>query len=53
MTNPLLARDLLIPFDLIKTEHVDTGIREALARAEAELAELTSFTGQRTYANTF
>jgi oligopeptidase A len=53
MMNPLLARDFLIPFDLIQTEHVDTGIREALKRAEAELNELTNFIGQRTYANTF
>jgi oligopeptidase A len=53
MTNPLLSRDFLIPFNTIQTEHVDTGIREALARAETELTELTNFTGQRTYANTF
>jgi oligopeptidase A len=52
MTNPLLSRDFLIPFDKIKTEHIDTGIREALKQAEVELNELTSFTGQRSYANT-
>lgn len=53
MTNPLLSRDFLIPFDTIHTEHVDAGIREALAQAETELSDLTDFTGQRTYANTF
>jgi oligopeptidase A len=53
MTNPLLSRDFLVPFDSIHTQHIDTGIREALARAETELSDLTSFTGQRTYANTF
>jgi oligopeptidase A len=52
MTNPLLSRDFRIPFDEITTEHIDTGIREALTKAEAELNELTDFTGQRTYANT-
>jgi oligopeptidase A len=53
MTNPLLSRDFLIPFNAIQTQHIDTGIREALAQAETELSSLTSFTGQRTYANTF
>ena len=52
MTNPLRSRDFLIPFNKIKSEHVDTGIREALQQAERELSELTSSTGQRTYANT-
>jgi oligopeptidase A len=52
MSNPLLSRDFLIPFDEIKSEHVDAGIREALKTAENELAEITSFTGQHTYANT-
>lgn len=52
MTNPLRSRAFLIPFDEIKSEHVDNGIREALKTAEAELAEITDFSGQRTYANT-
>ncbi len=52
MPNPLLFRNFLVPFDEINSEHVDTGIREALQEAEATLAELTAYTGQRTYANT-
>jgi oligopeptidase A len=52
MSNPLRSRSFLIPFEQIKSEHIDAGIREALQTAEAELAELTAFTGQRTYANT-
>ncbi|MGL4611398.1 MAG: M3 family metallopeptidase [Trueperaceae bacterium] len=50
--NPLLSREFRIPFHAIKPQDVDTGIREALGQAEAELAELLAFTGQRTYANT-
>ncbi len=52
MSNPLLSRDFLIPFDKINSEHIDTGIREALQEAECKLSELTTFAGQRTYANT-
>jgi oligopeptidase A len=52
MSNPLLSRDFLIPFDEITSEHIDVGIREALQKAESELAELTASTIGRTYANT-
>jgi oligopeptidase A len=52
-TNPLL-RDapLPVPFHQIRAEHVGPGIRAALARAEAELAELVDAPGERTYAGT-
>ena len=52
-TNPLLQDEPLpIPFHRIRAEHVAPGIRAALARAEAELAELVAAPGERTYTNT-
>ncbi len=50
--NPLLSREFLIPFDEIKPEHIEDGVREALANAERELDELVSLKEQRSYANT-
>ncbi len=52
-TNPLLrAEPLPIPFHQIAAEHVVPGIREALARAEAEMDALVAGPGERTYENT-
>ncbi|HEX5725360.1 MAG TPA: M3 family metallopeptidase [Longimicrobiaceae bacterium] len=50
--NPLLARELPIPFSRIRPEHVVPGVRQALAEAEAELDALAALPGPRTYANT-
>ncbi|HEX8691775.1 MAG TPA: M3 family metallopeptidase [Longimicrobium sp.] len=52
MTNPLLARELPIPFDRIAVEHVVPAFRQALAEAEAEVEALVADTGPRTYENT-
>ncbi len=38
--NPLLEEEFKIPFRSILPEHIEPGIREAVARAERELAEL-------------
>ncbi|HVG45543.1 MAG TPA: M3 family metallopeptidase [Longimicrobium sp.] len=51
-TNPLLARELPIPFGRITPAHVVPAIRHALAEAEREVEELVAFPGERTYANT-
>src|SRR6202008_1819123 len=50
--NPLLSRELPIPFGRIPPEHVVPAIRHALAEAEREVEELAAFDGERTYANT-
>lgn len=51
-TNPLIRRELPIPFGRIAPEHVAPAIRRALADAEREIEELAAFDGERTYANT-
>lgn len=51
-TNPLLSRELPIPFGRITPAHVVPAIRHALAEAEREVEELVAFPGERTYANT-
>jgi len=51
-TNPLLSRELPIPFGRITPAHVAPAIRHALAEAEREVEELVAFPGARTYANT-
>jgi oligopeptidase A len=51
-TNPLLQRELPIPFGRIAPEHVRPAIRRALAQAEAELEEIITLQGERTYDNT-
>ncbi len=50
--NPLLTETFEIPFDRLRPEHVEPGIREALEVAQRELDELLAFKGKRTYANT-
>lgn len=49
--NPLLSQDFLIPFDQIKSEHIDSGIRQALRRAEQDLAAIIACK-DLTYKNT-
>ena len=50
--NPLLSQEFLIPFDDIRPEHVEPGVREALENAQRELDAIISETGARTYDNT-
>jgi oligopeptidase A len=50
--NPLLWRELPIPFGRIAPEHVVPAIRHALAEAERELEELVAWPGERTYDTT-
>ena len=50
--NPLLHEQFRIPFDLIRPEHVEPGIRELLGRANESLTGITSAAGPRTWENT-
>lgn len=50
--NPLLSREFRIPFDEIRAEQIEPGIRGALAEAEARLEALVSHEGARSYQNT-
>ena len=50
--NPLLSQEFLIPFDDIRPEHVEPGVREALTNAQTELDAIIKETGARTYDNT-
>jgi len=51
-TNPLLTRELPIPFDRIAPGHVVPAVRRALAEAEAAIEALVADTGPRTYEST-
>ncbi|HEX6749236.1 MAG TPA: M3 family metallopeptidase [Longimicrobium sp.] len=51
-TNPLLRRELPLPFGRIAPEHIVPAVRYALAEAERELEELVASTEPRTYENT-
>lgn len=50
--NPLLSTQFRIPFHLIKAEHVESGIREALAVAQTEIDDLAVQSGTATWKNT-
>ena len=50
--NPLLSQEFLIPFDDIRAEHVEPGVREALENAQADLDAIINETDARTYDNT-
>jgi len=50
--NPLLERTYRIPFHKIKPKHVEPGVREALARAQARIDTLVADTEPWTYGNT-
>jgi oligopeptidase A len=50
--NPLLQVEFQIPFDQIRAEHVEPAVAELLSDARAQLAQLTSDTGPRTFSNT-
>jgi len=50
--NPLLSPQFRIPFHLIEAEHVESGIREALASAQSEIDDLAAQTSTPTWQNT-
>ena len=50
--NPLLADSYRIPFHLIRAEHVEPGIRQALAEAQAEVDAIAADADAPTWANT-
>lgn len=50
--NPLLAPGPLLPFDRVTHEHVVPAVRQALARAAAELEALIELEGPWSYHNT-
>jgi oligopeptidase A len=49
MENPLLGREPLPPFALIRPEHVEPGVREILERSRARIGQLESL-GKPTFA---
>jgi oligopeptidase A len=51
-SNPLLSREAPLPFHRITHEHVVPGVREGLARAQAELDAVIAVPEPRTYENT-
>lgn len=50
--NPILSREVPIPFHAVEAEHVEPGLRRALEEAEAALAALVADDAPRTYDNT-
>ncbi len=50
--NPLFEIQFQIPFDRIRAEHVEPGIRELLARSEAKIEAIVADASDRTYDNT-
>ena len=50
--NPLLQDDFRIPFDRIRPEHVEPGIRAALAEAQAQIDEVAASPEPPTWSNT-
>jgi oligopeptidase A len=49
--NPLLSEDFRIPFDRIRGEHVEPGVREILARGQARIDALAAETSPPTWDN--
>ena len=52
MSNPLLSNEFLIPFDQIRSEHVQPAVTELLADCQTRLEHILSAPSPRTYANT-
>ena len=50
--NPLLEIRFEIPFDQVRPEHVEPAVQILLGRAQAQVDEISAFTGARTYENT-
>jgi oligopeptidase A len=51
-SNPLLEIHFRIPFDRIRSEHVEPAVEELLRDAQAKLEDLAADPGPRTFANT-
>jgi oligopeptidase A len=51
-TNPLLSDAYRIPFHLIRAEHLEPGMRQALAEAQAEVDAVASDTSDPTWEST-
>jgi oligopeptidase A len=51
-SNPLLSEDYRIPFDRIRPEHVEPGVREILRIGQQRVDALAGETGAPTWANT-
>ena len=52
LENPLLTLSYRIPFDQIQAAHVEPGLRELIARAQARIDEIVADTAERTFENT-
>jgi oligopeptidase A len=50
--NPILVGGFRIPFDKIEAKHVQPGVEQALAEAQAEIDELAADTAAPTWSNT-
>jgi oligopeptidase A len=50
--NPLLSVKFQIPFDQIRAEHVEPGIRELIARSQRNIDQITADKAPRSYENT-
>jgi oligopeptidase A len=50
--NPLLSIPFSIPFDLIRAEHVEPGVRQLLTQANEKIAALVADSRPRTFDNT-
>ena len=50
--NPLLSIKFSIPFDQVRAEHVEPGIRQLLVGANERIDALVADTSPRTYSNT-
>jgi len=50
--NPLLSIPFAIPFDQIRAEHVEPGIRQLIAEARERIEAIAAIAGPRTYENT-
>ena len=50
--NPILSDEFYIPFDQIRAEHIEPGVREALALAEKRLADLCQAQEKYSYDST-
>ena len=50
--NPLLSIFFYVPFDKVRAEHIEPGVRELLTQANQRIAALVADTNPRTFANT-
>jgi oligopeptidase A len=50
--NPLLSEDFRIPFDRIRPEHVEAGVREILTRGQERIDQLAQERGRHSWDNT-